>query len=252
MGDQLRWWKLWTSALGDPSLEALTLEDWARWARLGALTTTHGDHGRYHACYPARALVATLRVGGHEGSSRHGSAWCWKTLLATLRRLPGLVVVEDGSGKSRSLTITWTNWRKYQEDSSTQRMRTWRANQRARDGQQASRGDGQHTVTSRDTCDGLPASQVTVQTRRDETVPSLKGSPSTDRHQSPWPDHPHHLDRKLAAFEAGYHDSLATCPDPLAFRRQVVEAAETWPGRELPPKATLLWFRDGAWHPGEA
>src|SRR3990167_4385261 len=69
---------------------------------------------------------------------------------------------------------------------------------------------------------------------------------------SPWPQHPTHLPRKLAAFEEGYATAFIGCPDALAFRAEIVRAAPTWPGRHLPPKTTLLWFRDGDWHPGPA
>lgn len=163
MADQLRWWKLWTAALTDPDLEGLSLEDWARWARLGAFTTLHGDHGVCHATYPATALVESLRIGGRGGVSRHGQTWCWNALIKSLLQLPGIGVAVQGDGAQRSATITWKNWRKYQEDSSAERTRRWREDKRLRDGQSASRCDDPETVTGRDGRDGQPASHVTVQ-----------------------------------------------------------------------------------------
>lgn len=172
MADQLRWWKLWTASLTDPDLEGLSLDDWARWARLGAFTTLHGDHGVCPVMYPATALVESLRIGGRGGLSRHGQVWCWDTLIETLRKLPGIVVSVHGEGPQRCATITWKNWRKYQEDSSTERTRKWREEKRRRDGQTASRGDDHNTVTQSGSGDGQPASHVTVQ-----TAPPLPGKP---------------------------------------------------------------------------
>ncbi|MBI4636119.1 MAG: hypothetical protein HY727_07185 [Candidatus Rokubacteria bacterium] len=55
-------------------------------------------------------------------------------------------------------------------------------------------------------------------------------------------------EQRLAEFEVAFADRLLTHPQPSAFRAEVLRAAETWPSHALPPKATLLWFRDGAWH----
>lgn len=229
MADQLRWWKLWTASLTDPDLERLSLEDWARWARLGALTTTHGDHGTYHAKHPARALVNTLRIGGHQGYSRYGAAWCWKTTLDVLRRLPGIVVTVHGESTSAELTIVWKNWRKYQEDSSAKRMREWRERRRRSDGQQTVTRDDSHTVTS----DATPSSHVTVQTRREEKntpLPPVGGSSPTG---------------PLARWSRAHGPLSQLHPDD---RQKLARAAPSWPPDQLPPDPVRLWFHNGAWH----
>lgn len=148
MGDQLRWWKLWETALFDEKLAALSMEDCWRWAVLGVLLRVHGDGG-----------VATW--------SRRGGALvtAWRTtpqrVAGIAQRLPGLDVTVTDS----TITIRMRHWHKYQEDSSAIRTRSWRERARAR--------DGQPTVTSHVTRDGQPASLETVQTRRDETIPPI-------------------------------------------------------------------------------
>src|SRR5439155_17337972 len=132
MADQLRWWKLWTSALSDPDLEALSLEDFARWCRLGAWLRVHGEGGVALLSRPGRSLVEAWR-------SR-----TWKNTLAILSRLPGVsteVLDKEPSKDPCRIRISVRNWRKYQEDSSVQRTRAWRERRAKGDGQPASRGD---------------------------------------------------------------------------------------------------------------
>ena len=74
MASQRPWMKLWTTALRDPDLEALTLEDWARWCRLALYTAAHGTDGvllfKGHLSTPSarvgtglRGVVSVLRIG---------------------------------------------------------------------------------------------------------------------------------------------------------------------------------------------
>jgi hypothetical protein len=144
MADQLRWWKLWTTALDDPDLANLSMEDCWRWAALGVLLRAHGEGG-----------TATWRRPGHALAK----AWrtTWRRLPKIARRLPGVEVTDTAD----TITIRMRNWHKYQEDSSAQRTRAWRERRR--------NGDGWPTVTR----DGQPSSRETEQTRRDETVPPL-------------------------------------------------------------------------------
>lgn len=95
MADQRPWWKLWVSALTDADLEALSLEDWARWARLCTYIKMHGEGGRLVVRYPAAALSDLFRYtsGGRPWGGPHGSRQAlWEHLLTTLQRLPGVLV----------------------------------------------------------------------------------------------------------------------------------------------------------------
>lgn len=110
---------------------------------------------------------------------------------------------------------------------------------------------GEQAATFRRTQSPVRQQDVEVDKTKIET-PRTGLSRSGEQKLEPWPPHPPILDRKLAAFAEGYRDSLATCPDPGAFRAEVVRAAPTWPDRHLPPKSSLLWFRHGDWYPDDA
>ena len=114
MPDLQPWWKLWCSALDDPSLEALSLEGWARWARLALLVKRHGDGGRAVFEHPWRPLSRVLRTRAVE-----------HCIMSILRSLPG-VLAEMPETPKGTITVTFKNWRKYQESPSAQRTRAWR------------------------------------------------------------------------------------------------------------------------------
>ena len=177
MADQRPWWKLWVTALSDDDLEALTLEDWARWARLGAHLKAHGEGGAMTCRRPGRALAKLWR------SPR------WKSLLAIAQRLPGVSVepIENGpAGTPDAVTIRMKNWKKYQEDSSTERTRKWRQKHAFGDAPTPSRRDA-HQPSPRPSperaCDGrsddveekrreIDSPPVTVTTPKPEDDPT--------------------------------------------------------------------------------
>lgn len=136
MADQRPWFKLWNSALSDSDLEALSLEDWARWARLGAYVKMHGEAGSIRLPFDGQSLRSVLRVSPQLGSSRG-----WESLISTLRVLPGVEVQLAGDGKGQVATVSFRNWKKYQDDTSRERMRALRDRHRRGD------GDERHTVT---------------------------------------------------------------------------------------------------------
>ena len=112
MGDQQRWFKLWTSALSDPDLCALPPNlRWA-WAALGAYTKTHGTRGVLVTRLDNPALAAAIGVTP-------------EAVFGVLNVLPNITVEEckNGNGKCN---VTWANWQKYQVDSSTSRTAEWR------------------------------------------------------------------------------------------------------------------------------
>ena len=46
MGDNLKWFKVWTSITDDPDFLEMTLESISRWVLLGAYIRKHGDNGK--------------------------------------------------------------------------------------------------------------------------------------------------------------------------------------------------------------
>lgn len=113
MSDQGKWFKLWASALDDPDLENLSLENWARWARLGVYIKKHGMNGKLRIRKPANALLSLLRCA------------TFSQLEETLRAFPNYLL--EGSENSVTFTVTCKNWSKYQRDFSGDRVKRFRA-----------------------------------------------------------------------------------------------------------------------------
>jgi len=136
MADQGKWYKLWCSALDDQDLENLSLENWARWVRLGAYIKKHGKGGRLIFKSPATALQNIFRVTSFDG------------LINIIKVLPNYALnIQLEGGKETHLegkipsshlpslvtnaNVTYKikchNWYKYQGDMSVDRMRKHRA-----------------------------------------------------------------------------------------------------------------------------
>lgn len=134
MGDQKRWFKVWVSITNDPAFGELDLIDVARWTLLGAFVAQHGTNGRLQVPGEGNSLAQLLRVAGR------------KALLDALRRLPNVhveehanrygapsehIANEEGKSVNGNFTVTLSNWRRYQEDTTAAaRMRTLRAKRR--------------------------------------------------------------------------------------------------------------------------
>jgi hypothetical protein len=117
MADQGRWFKLWCSAPADDSIQELSpAMRWA-WAALGCYTKAHGTRGRLVVSPTNLVLAAEMGV---PVESLHG----------VIRLLPH-VHVEEGKSVNGTITVTWQNWTKYQEDSTVaERQKTSRAKRR--------------------------------------------------------------------------------------------------------------------------
>lgn len=114
MSDQGRWFKLWVSALSDPDLSNLGIDDFGRWCKLGAYMKAHGTDGTLKILPPARTLCAYMQVVTME------------ELLACISRFPNCQIRHDDGvtiNVTNAFSVTWRNWRKYQVDSSAERMR---------------------------------------------------------------------------------------------------------------------------------
>src|SRR5262245_57871230 len=118
MADNGRWFKLWTTVLDDLDLQACELEDIGRWALLGALTKLVGTRGTVRVIPPARRLCELLRVADVDA------------VRAAVLRLTNMLL-EDTKRANGEFTVTWKNWRKYQEDTTVaQRVDSLRSKKR--------------------------------------------------------------------------------------------------------------------------
>jgi hypothetical protein len=180
MADQQPWWKLWTTALDDPHLEALSLEDWARWARLALVVKRHGDAGRLVSQAPHRTLATALRTrfrGLNDGVTV-------TRLCALISALPGVTVTRDEA--TGTIVVEYRNWSKYQYGSSTQRTRQYRDRLKQQGGEPASREPSQPSRAG---------SGVTVQeeSRGESPYPppsrnvTTKHPPEAFNHDCAWP-----------------------------------------------------------------
>ena len=112
MSDQGIWFKLWCSSVDDPSLDNLPIEDFGRWAKLGAYVKRHGTAGKLILEAPARALAGAFQVGSFE------------TLCAAISRLPHVDITTVTCETVAS--VTFHNWERFQGDNSTHRVRKFR------------------------------------------------------------------------------------------------------------------------------
>lgn len=116
MADQGRWFKLWNTAPSDGKLQALPgAIRWA-WAAFGCYTKVHGEHGVVTVERSNKVLAAEMDV-------------TVESLFEVILKLPNMQFdcskVDNGI-----LTVTWLNWKKYQEDSTVyERVKKWRAKQ---------------------------------------------------------------------------------------------------------------------------
>ena len=128
MADQQRWFKLWCSVLTDDDLQSLPPADRWAWAALGAHVKQSGTRGTVVISLLNAALAGALGVPLDQ-------------LEAVIRRLPH-VTVNGGSvvnerrfsgrpSDNGTLTVTFKNWPKYQEDSTVaERVRRLRSKKR--------------------------------------------------------------------------------------------------------------------------
>lgn len=137
MSDQMRWFKLWYSALGDDALLQLDpAMRWA-WAALGAYTKVHGENGilKLHPNNPFLAaamgveppavlgviaslphvFLASAPIRWPHG---HQKPWkcdgeVWGEQVGSMRGSDPLDVWGRRYG---AVFVTWRNWPKYQQD----------------------------------------------------------------------------------------------------------------------------------------
>jgi len=121
VADQGRWFKLWISALSDPDLRNLSLEDFGRWCAFGAYLKEQGQEGRLSVRSPAVALQELFRLPHFEA------------VVKVLESFPNCTVrvTPHVTNAFVTLNIAWANWQKYQVDNSAERTKKWRERKRA-------------------------------------------------------------------------------------------------------------------------
>ncbi len=171
MADQGRWFKFWISALRDPDLQNLSLENIARWAMFGAFLKEQGNGGCVVTGPPGKVLVDLFRVTE------------WSDVLEIIRALPNCTV---RNGKDPvTVELSMRNWLKYQEDTTGAiRQKEWRARRSKKRREETRREDRDPGSDSlRESSDPPPTPQgesngkdtVTVQSNAVGPVTGKKG-----------------------------------------------------------------------------
>lgn len=183
MADTLRpWIKIWKNWLADPSIQRLTFDEKGMWLELLLLVAAHGEAGVWHLTSerdlpPAFRKALGQRKGGlgrqRQAQGKLGGklrvSWAKNASLPPARHLlkllPGVELCDD-EFPSQGFTISFTNWRKYQVDTSRDRMRELRQKRQLSDAHSSS----------------PPGSHVTLadqkQSRSDPPTPFSSSSPN--------------------------------------------------------------------------
>src|SRR3990167_4757212 len=111
MGDNLKWFKVWTSITDDPDFLEMTLESISRWVLLGAYIRKHGDNGKISLSN--KVLAHLLRC--HETE-----------IIVTIQQLHNVSIIQNECN-GRNI-VTYRNWHKYQIDDSYNRVAKYRQN----------------------------------------------------------------------------------------------------------------------------
>lgn len=127
MADNQRWFKLWCVAPGDDALLSIPPElRWA-WAALGCYTKEHGTRGK-------------VKISIHNGVLAEQMGIPKSDLFSVIKKLPS-ISIEEANGEHGTITVTWQNWIKYQEDSTqTERQRRSRTKRRGEEKRKEEKG----------------------------------------------------------------------------------------------------------------
>ena len=114
MADNGRWFKLWCCSISDPSLDNLSIENFGRWAKLGAYIKEHGTDGELILTEPSRKVVSMMQLS------------TFQDVILCVQNFPN-VTVSPVTNTSVSYLIKYENWYKYQGDYSYNRVKKFRA-----------------------------------------------------------------------------------------------------------------------------
>lgn len=154
MADQGKWFKLYCGWDDDPHIDSLSEQDQLRWVKFGTYMKEHGTHGTITIISPSRTLQNKFRVASFDD------------VVSVLKRLPNLCVGEkqySTVSDETNVTVSFSNWRKYQEDLSTHRVRKFRANETAKKrGEEKRREENKKRVFGVPTADQIEAYAKTI------------------------------------------------------------------------------------------
>ena len=129
MSDQGLWFKLWCSADDDPDLANLSLENFARWCKLGMYVKKHGTNGVLKVTSPAIALQHKFHVTTFD------------QVQVLLNEMPHVKSeYSDVTGVTVAI-VTYENWQRFQGDMSRDRVRKFRSNVTAKRRGEEKRGE---------------------------------------------------------------------------------------------------------------
>lgn len=116
MADNSRWFKLWCSAPSDDDIQALPPAIRWAWAAFGCYTKQHGSSGKVIVRESNSSLAAEMGVPQND-------------MISVLKMFPHMDIksVENSHG---TFSVTWYNWRKYQEDSTAAKRQESRRKKR--------------------------------------------------------------------------------------------------------------------------
>jgi hypothetical protein len=120
MADNGRWFKLWCSCAFDQDLDNLAIDDFGRWCKLGAYIKEHGRSGKIKLKSPSKTICSALQVSTYDD------------LINKLKILPNITVQNTCENETLACVshfIEFDNWRKYQENLSTDRVHKFRQNE---------------------------------------------------------------------------------------------------------------------------
>ena len=114
MGDNKKWFKVWTSLLTDPEFDDIPNEAIGAWVRLGALVAQHGENGIITTS--KQQLLKRINLNENE----------------LINIIPALlnINVEIKTGDNGTCFVSFHQWAKYQTDwNSYERLKKFRESQ---------------------------------------------------------------------------------------------------------------------------
>ena len=99
-----RWVKVWHEILTDQNFQNMSLDQQARFYNLLVYTSAHGDSGTIKIVAPGRVFIHLLQCENYDH------------LVQCITEIPNIGIVKNDNAE---LSVTFSNWYKYQVDSTS-------------------------------------------------------------------------------------------------------------------------------------